>query len=101
MCAVPASSPQNFSISSVTTSSLYLSWTEPPPEDHNGLIRHYTINIAELDTGLEFNFTTLTTDYTAESLHPYYTYVCSVAAVTIAAGPYSNTVIARTDPDGR
>ena len=35
-----------------------------------------------------------------ESLHPYYDYVCSVAAVTIGPGPYTSPLLVRTLEDG-
>ena len=74
---------------------------EPLLVYQNGLIRHYLINITELDTGNYFSYSTTTTEFTVEFLHPYYLYSCSVAAVTISAGPYSEPITILTDIDGK
>lgn len=34
-----------------------------------------------------FDSTTTSTTHTLTGLHPYYTYVCSVSAVTVGEGP--------------
>ena len=35
------------------------------------------------------------------SLHPYYNYECSVAAHTIALGPYSDSIVLLTNEGGK
>ena len=89
----------------ITPSSFYLTWTEPPPADQNGLIRQYLVNVTELNncTGNMFSFTTIDseTEFTVESLYPYYNYSCSVSAVTVSAGPYSSLQTVQTDIDGK
>ena len=84
-----------------TSSSFHLSWTEPLPADQNGLIRHYLVNITEVDTGNVFSYTITETEFTVESLHPYYYYSCSVSAVTVLAGPYSDSQMIQTEIDGK
>ena len=88
------------SISVITSTSFYLSWNDLPPEYHNGLIRYYLVNITELDSRTVFTYTTTTTNFTAHFLHPYYYYVCSVSAVTVSLGPYSDIQIIQTEIDG-
>ena len=88
------------SISMITSTSFYLSWNDLPPEYQNGLIRYYLVNITELDTRTVFTYTTTTTDFTAQFLHPYYYYMYSVSAVTISPGPYSDFQRIRTEIDG-
>ena len=88
------------SISTITSTSFYLSWNDLPSEYQNGLIRYYIVNITELDTGIVLTYTTTTTDFTAQFLHPYYYYMCSVSAVTISPGPYSDFQVIQTEIDG-
>ena len=63
-------------------------WQNPPPEDQNGIIRLYFINISE-ESGRQFQLTSSTPHILVEFLHPFYTYVCTVAASTVDIGPYS------------
>ena len=60
-----------------------LSWSAPLFEDCNGVIRHYIVNVTELETGYEFGEVTTHMARTYSSLHPYYTYEFSVYAVTV------------------
>ena len=72
-----------------------------PPEDPNGDIREYRVNVTEEETGRMFQLITSTTSITIGSLHPYYTYNCTVVAVTIGPGPFSSVITVRTAEDGR
>jgi len=47
------------------------------------------------------NLTSYSTSLTAESLHPYYSYNITVAAVTIGVGPFSAERTAQTSEDGQ
>ena len=59
------------------------------------------MNVTEVETGMEFHFTTAATSYSVSNLlHPYYTYECIVSAYTIAIGPYTDEVIVMTHEDG-
>lgn len=40
-------------------------------------------------------------EITLFSLHPFYSYEISIAAVTIAPGPSSIPIVVRTDPNGK
>ena len=75
--------------SNITHSSFSLVWQNPPPEDQNGIIRLYFINISEEESGRQFQLTSSTPHILVGSLHPFYTYVCTVAASTVDIGPYS------------
>ena len=48
-----------------------------------------------------FQLSTNTTSITIGSLHAYYTYNCTVVAVTIGPGPFSTVITVRTAEDGR
>ena len=101
VCTAPSSSPTALAVSSVTSISFYISWTDPLPIYQNGLIREYVINVTELDTGNIYSHSAITTEFNAEFLHPYYYYSCSVAAVTVSVGPFSDSVTVQTAIDGK
>ena len=72
-----------------------------PPQDPNGLIHGYRVNVTEVETGRMFQLSTNTTSIVIGFLHPYYTYNCTVVAVTIAPGPFSSVITVRTDEAGK
>ena len=75
----------------------------PPPEHHNGVIRHYNVSCTELKSGIVLQRLTInsTTESLVDSLHPFYDYSCAVAAITIQDGPFSSNVTITTAQDGR
>ena len=99
--AVPSGPPQNVSGLSINSTSIMLSWRAPRFEDRNGAIRHYIINVTELETGSEFGAITIQMAITFSFLHPYYTYVCTVYAVTVGAGPGAEPVSVTTVEDSK
>ena len=96
---VPGSYPSNTTGTTLNSTHIYLMWE--PPEDPNGDIREYRINVTEEETGRMFQLITSTTSIAIGSLHPYYTYNCTVVAVTIGPGPFSTVITLRTAEDGR
>lgn len=88
------------SISGVTSTGFTLSWNHPPEEDWNGQIRHFFVNITEVNTGMQYELTTASNTVEINFLHPFYTYLCSVAAVTVSSGPYSTPVPVTTTSAG-
>ena len=101
----PSSPPVDLEVDDdeLTSTSFVFSWAAPPLEHHNGLIRHYIVRCTELESGVVFqrlsmNSSTLTV--LIDSLHPYYSYSCAVAAVTVAEGPFSTSVTVATEQDG-
>jgi len=71
-----------------------------PPEDQNGKIREYRVNITEIRTGKITQLATDNTSVIVGPLHPYYIYNCTIVAVTIAVSPFSTTLTVRTEEDG-
>ena len=98
----PSSPPSEVVYGQVTSTGFVLSWNAPPPESRNGVVRHYIISCIEHETGAVFQ--RLTANSTAErlidSLHSFYSYTCSVAAVTVEEGPFSFNVTITTAQDG-
>ena len=99
---VPTAPPQNFHIISINSTSLTFSWAPPPSSQQNGDIVGYSLQLLEVDTGERLNYTvTSQTVFTAPRLHPYYSYVCTLAAYTEAGvGPYTEAITQRTLEDG-
>ena len=99
---VPTGPPQGVEVQSEDPTTLVLSWQPPAPENQNGIIVHYIINITEMETGRLLSFTAVnTTTLSVPTLHPFYTYSCIVAAVTVGLGPYSATVEVKLPEDGK
>ena len=99
---VPSGPPQGVEVQSETSTTLVLSWQPPAPENQNGIIVHYKVNITEMETGRLLSFTAVnTTTLSVNMLHPFYTYTCIVAAVTVGIGPYSATVEVELPEDGK
>ena len=97
---VPASSPQAVEVTAADSRTLFISWSPPPDEDQNGIIREYRINITEVETGMVMFLTTSDTDTLVSPLHPAYTYKCTVSAYTVAEGPRSEVVSTTLPEDG-
>ena len=100
-CLAPNTSPYVTSISAITPTSFALEWDPPNPEDQNGIIRLYQLRVVELETGNMFNVTSNETSLSLKDLHPAYTYQCSIAALTVAFGPPSESFNVTTDEDGK
>ena len=100
--AVPETAPLNLSVQATDSQTLVLSWEAPLPEDRNGIITQYTVNITEMETGILLQLATNNTTVTAFSLHPHYTYSCTVAAETsIGLGPYTTPSAVQMPEDGK
>ena len=85
----------------MNSKSITLSWDPPTSDQTNGYIRHYVVAVTEYDTTLAFQEQSNYTLVTLQSLHPYYTYTCRVAAVTTGAGPYTGNITVQLPEDGK
>ena len=83
----PESAPENFNGVATSPRSLQLFWSPPPISEQNGIVRSYTINTTEVETGRVQGFIVMNTTIVLTDLHPYYQYICTVAAYTVALGP--------------
>ena len=99
--AVPTDAPQAVDAVAVSSTSIRITWSPPPFEEQNGVIRFYYINVTELQTGHTQQFTAYgdETLQIVNLLHPFYIYECSVAAFTVGVGPAAYAQ-AQTDPSG-
>ena len=96
----PASPPQNLTATPIDSMSVRLSWSPPPREHYNGIIRQFWINITEVDTGMKTQMTSLGTSLPVPSLHPFYIYWFSVAAYTVDLGPFTEPAVLQMPQDG-
>ena len=96
----PTLAPEGVVMTAIDSRTLLISWVPPPFEHQNGIIREYRVNITERETGIGHHLTTAATSLTVPSLHPFYTYNCTLAAYTIAEGPYSVEVNITMPEDG-
>ena len=98
---VPSGSPVMIDIEAINSSSLRLSWDEPPAEEQNGIIVSYSINVTVLESEEQLSFITEGTRFELYNLHPFYTYSVTMAAATVnGTGPYSTVFTVQLPPDG-
>jgi len=100
-CAVPGI-VASLSATPVNSTALTLRWQPPPPEDRNGVITQYVVNITGLSVAGQEPFVLHTTETSivVGLLHPSYTYACEVAAVTsVGQGPY-RSITSQLPEDG-
>lgn len=83
----------------LTSSSVNLQWNPPDPDKHNGVIQYYSIAVMGFESVTTETYTTSITSLTLSDLHPAYTYILEIAAVTISFGPVINTSVTM-DEDG-
>ena len=87
---VPTGSPRYLSVNITSSSTVTLHWS--PPDSHllNGVIQHYIITLRNRETGQSTLLTSENTNFYNINLHPFYTYSCSVVAVTVGSSPAIN-----------
>ena len=86
-------------VTSFDSTSISLAWEPPPFSDRNGNIVMYNIRVREEETQTQLEYTSTIQHYTLTSLHPYYLYHISIAAVTVGTGPFT-TLQHRTTQSG-
>ena len=99
---VPGGPPENFTVDVISSTQILLMWQPPATEIRNGLVRYYRISVTEVQTNTSYFYTQPSGSpaLQVEFRHPYYDYVCSVAAATIGPGPYTSPLTVRTFEDG-
>ena len=92
---VPSSGPENVWGSSLSPYNIELHWDSPSTETQNGDIVFYHINITHISSGKVhlFEVPGNSSFYSRNDFHPYYTYICTIHAVTIGAGPGKSVII--------
>ena len=100
--SVPSESPDVVSSAAVDSTTIEMTWTEPPINTHNGIILSYNIIVTVTNTMDTISVNTISTSVNITGLHPFYMYSLRVAGVTrYGAGPYSDGVSVTTLEDGK
>lgn len=101
LSAVPTFVPLNVVAESLNATNAFLSWDPPPPEHQNGVIEQYHITITVTETGEMLKHLSTYNSTVIGQLHPFYTYMFSVAAETVAVGPYSSQISLKMPEAGK
>ena len=84
-----------------TSRTLVLSWDPPLPHHQNGIVRMYTVTIANNTVQLANISTTANTIRVIALIRPFRTYMCSVVAETVAVGPATDYIAVQTPEDSK
>lgn len=98
-------SPTNFEVAILSSTSVSLSWSPPRPDQQNGAILRYIINVTLITsqgtTDIQpMMFETTGLSHTVNSLHPHWTYQFEVAAETSAGASTFSVQIGTLMEDG-
>ena len=101
LCAVPGI-PQNVNATSLSSTSLLVTWDHPPAPDRNGVITGYTVNWGK---GRDINMMELFSNRTSHlltGLEPLTSYSVAVAGSTSAGqGQFTTLFTIRTLSDSK
>ena len=86
----PTGSPRNLTVNITSSSTVTLHWSPPDSDLLNGVIQYYIITLSNTETGQSTLLTSENTNIYITNLHPFYTYSCSVVAVTVGSSPAIN-----------
>ena len=84
----------------IRSTSINIQWLSPEPEELNGELAYFIVNVLEEDTNTSMDAISTSTQLNLESLHPFYVYLISVSAVTILPGPSTIGIRVKTLEDG-
>jgi len=76
-------------------------WESPPEKTHNGILRDYILQWKSTDGVNNRTISANDNSYNITGLTPYTEYSISIAAMTVASGPFSDEVMIRTQEDGK
>jgi Fibronectin type III domain len=102
---VPSAAPENPTCNVLSSTSIYVTWSPPPPEHQNGKIRGYKVAFTPTDEYYDRNPTTTistTTNqyYTIENAKKYTNYTIYVRAFTsVGDGTPTKDFICLTNED--
>ena len=99
---VPSGVPRDLVAVVVSSSAVNVSWQPLLPEQQNGIIIQYVVNVTTVETGEGFELVSASNQLTVHSLHPHWTYIFTVSGETsVGVGPPSLAVTATTLEDGK
>ena len=83
-----------------SSSVVFITWSAPDKDQHNGLIQYYALSLFEEETGWMQEHNSTGTDITIASLHPSFTYTMNISAVTVGLGA-KLTLLFQIPEDGK
>ena len=88
----PSGFPANLLHRPLNSTAISLSWIELPYHQRNGIIHYYAVRVCQIEPEGQCEDHRAAGTTTLElSLHPHYRYNWTVAAYTVAKGPYSQS----------
>ena len=101
MFVAPSGPPTAITVMEVDPEiTLFISWSLPLPDQVNGIVLHYIVNIYDHQAQSSTQYTVNTTNITIPGVEAFYTYTVKVAAFTVELGPFSNEVTITTSQTG-
>ena len=101
LSSAPSAAPTDVSVTIETSSSVTFSWFPPPMSLQNGVIVAYSVQLWEMETNNVQLFESTALTFSINSLHPFYKYNLTVAAVTVAKGVASDPTLFQMPEDGK
>ena len=99
---VPSGVPRDLVAVVISSSAVNLSWQPLLPEQKNGRIIQYVVNVTSVETGEGFELVSMLNRLTVNSLHPHWTYIFTISGETsVGVGPPSLAVTATALEDGK
>ena len=100
---VPVGSPEITAATAVDPMTIQVSWNPPRPDEQNGIIGYYIVNVTGTHPrmGESFQQNCYSVSCNITHLYPYQTYQLTVSAVTIGPGPYSEVYTVTTLEAGK
>ena len=93
MVSAPTGSPRNVTVTLLDSSRVECRWLPPSTEDVNGVVTGFVSRVTGQDSNELIEQQTNATNILVNNLHPFYSYVFTVAALTEAGlGPFSPVV---------
>ena len=89
----------NFTGVALSSTMIYLSWDAPMVSGI--VIYHYIVEIEEIETNRDWSLYAVKTHANIISLHPHYTYSCTVRVVGNATYPFNVPIIVNTLQAGK
>ena len=101
---MPSASPEDVEAVGKSSSELFVSWSEVPDVDQNGIISRYEVELKPTQSQSSRDISVIPTDsrnMTVGRLEIFTQYAIRVRALTnIGSGPYSDEILAATLEDG-
>ena len=99
--SAPTGPPLDVDATPVNSTSVTISWNPPAPENQNGVITGFMINLTRIGSEGISRYSSSSDNITVGSLHPFTTYAYTVAAQTsVGTGPHTTSSTVMTPEDG-